>query len=191
MLRDVAGQAARMWIGESTLAHCISFLHHVDFGTYSLDKMQVDVGVCALLSERYGHPAWALMSKCNKYCRGLLSFSMWFYGCTWCSVHPLSPLQGDPPSTEYVFNGQCEVRPASHCEAVHFAWGSFLIADTSRQQRTNGKFFWPPVFPQADSSACYWGHQLVICIHVYIYIYIYVYIYIYCLLYTSPSPRDS
>ena len=63
MLRDMAGQAARMWIGESTLAHCISFLHHVDFDTYSLDKMQVDVGVCALLSERYGHPAWALMSR--------------------------------------------------------------------------------------------------------------------------------
>ena len=104
--------------------------------------------------------------KCNKYCRGLLSFSMWFYGCTRCSVHPLSPLQGDPPSTEDVFNGQCEVRPASHCEAVHFAWGSFLIADTSRQQRTNGKFFWPPVFPQADSSACYWGLRCVVsCIY--------------------------
>ena len=63
VLRDLADGAARLWIGEATFAHCISFMHHVNFGTYSLDKMQVDVGVCALLSERYGHPAWALMSR--------------------------------------------------------------------------------------------------------------------------------
>ena len=38
-------------------------------------------------------------------------------------------------------------------------------------------FFWLPVFPQADSSACYWGHQLATCIiHVYIYIYIFSFI---------------
>ena len=63
MLSDLAYESARLWIGEATFAHCISFMHHVNFGTYLLDKMQVDVGVCALLSERYGHPAWALMSR--------------------------------------------------------------------------------------------------------------------------------
>ena len=63
MLGDVALASARFWIGEATFAHCISFMHNADFGFYSLDKMQVDVGVCALLSERYGHPDWALMSR--------------------------------------------------------------------------------------------------------------------------------
>jgi hypothetical protein len=63
MLSDLAYESARLWIGEATFAHCISFMHDVNFGTYLLDKMQVDVGVCALLSERYGHPAWALMSR--------------------------------------------------------------------------------------------------------------------------------
>jgi hypothetical protein len=63
ILSDLAHGSARLWIGESTLAHCISFAHNVNFGIYSLDKMQVEVGVCALLSERYGHPAWALMSR--------------------------------------------------------------------------------------------------------------------------------
>jgi hypothetical protein len=60
---DLAHETVRLWIGESTMAHCISFMHNVQFGNYSLDKMQVDVGVCALLSERYGHPAWAVMSR--------------------------------------------------------------------------------------------------------------------------------
>lgn len=63
ILADTALASARFLIGEATFAHCISFMHNADFGTYSLDKMQVDVGVCALLSERYGHPDWALMSR--------------------------------------------------------------------------------------------------------------------------------
>jgi hypothetical protein len=62
-LQDMADQAARVWIGDATFAHCTSFQTGSLFGDFRLDDHQVRAGVCALLSERYGHPAWALQSR--------------------------------------------------------------------------------------------------------------------------------